>query len=174
MTKEEFLAYVARLDRTQGNYLGTLLPKNVARRNELLWRVDDNFISLFKYLIDEGFAVYVHEILRKRRRGKHKNGRLLKQFAHIWLPQLNLAIRFSPAPTNDGSDIRVKSFIYTSRPNIFCCVVHSEDDAVSKIREAIPRIREYKKRTPRLGVIHEIIKPQPKKKRARIVTSEKI
>ena len=174
MKKEEFLAYIARLDKTQGNYEGTLLPKNVARRNRLIWRAGQNVIDLFEYLINEGFAVYAYEILRKRRRGKHKRGKMLKQFAHIWLPQLNLAIRFTEKETNDGTDARLKSFIFSSKENIFCCVVNKGDDSVEKIKNWIPLIRKYKKETPRLGVIHEIIKPTPKKKRARIVNSEKI
>lgn len=174
MTKEEFLAYVARLDKTQGNYEGTLLSKNVERRNKLLWRVDDNFIALFEYLIKEGFVVYVHEILRKRRQGKRKEGRILKQFAHLWLPQLNLAIRFTPSEKPSSSDKRLKSFIYATRENFFCCVINRGDDAVEKISSSIPLIRKYKKETPRLGVIPNIIKPIPKKKRTRIVTSEKI
>lgn len=171
MNKMEFLAQVAKLDRTQGNYSSTKIEKYAKKREKLLWGVDDRFLLLYEYLVNEGFAVYVFEILRKRRKVRKSEGRMMHQFAHIWLPQLNLAIRFSPVK-NGEADNRLKTFIISSQKNFFTCVVNSDDNAVKKIREAIPRIRQYQRETPRLGVMRDIVKPQ-KKVRARIVKVEK-
>lgn len=173
MNKIEFLGEIARLDKTQGNYSSTKIEKFSKKREKLLWGVDDRFISLYEYLVNNGFTVYVFEILRKRRNVRKSVGRMMHQFAHIWVPQLNLAIRFSPVKKGDV-DHRLKTFIISSQKNFFTCVVNSGDDSIKKISEAIPRIRQYQQDTPRLGVMRDIIKPKPKKKRARIIIKEKI
>lgn len=164
MNKIEFLADVARMDKTQGNYSSTKLDRFWARREKMLWDADDRFIALYEYLRNEGFDVYVFEILRRRTKNRKSIGRMMRQFAHIWLPQLNLVIRFSPVKKGER-DIRLKNFILTTRRNFFTCVVNVDDDAVKKIRMSIPFIKVYKKETPRLGAMNDVVRP---KKRDRI------
>lgn len=172
MNKLEFLAEVARLDKVQGNYSSTKLERFAPRREELLWGVSDEFIALFEYLRKEGYDVYVFEILRKRTHNRSSIGVMMHQFAHIWLPQLNLAIRFSPVKKGE-KDGRLRNFIISSRKNFFTCVVNNGDDAVKKIRMAIPLIKVYKKETPRLGAMKDIVKPK-KRERIRMTTTEKV
>lgn len=172
MNKLEFLAEVARLDKVQGNYSSTKLEQFASRREKLLWSVDDEFIALFEYLRKERYDVYVFEILRKRTTNRRSTGRMMHQFAHIWLPQLNLAIRISPVKKGE-KDGRLRNFIISSRENFFTCAVNKGDDAVKKIRMAIPLIKVYKKETPRLGVMKDIVKPK-KRERIRIATTEKV
>lgn len=169
MTKLEFLATVAHLDKRQGNYEGTLTPKWRQRREQGLWSVDDRFIFLFEYLTNIGYKVYVYEILTRLKKGSGKN---MERMAHMWIPELNLAIRFSDKPRGEY-DSKQKYFLMQAKHFFYCGVVHPEtEDVLEYVEDLIERVKLYSKDNSKRGVKNNIV--IHKRKRTHIVKSQKV
>lgn len=184
MTKESFLSSVALHDRLKGNYRETLTDKHKEQRNTMLNATSDRFIILYEHLVRSGYNVFVHEVLsgesprtlppHKRRRGyNHPKPISFGRFAHIWLPELNIAIRF--CHTEYGiKNVRLGQFLNNSKPYCFLCVISPSDDPIEKFEKIYSDIRGYieKGTANKKGVANTLVVPE-RKKRKRISTAEK-
>lgn len=184
MTKEEFLASVALSDKTKGNYEYTLQPHIVEQRNKRLWQATERFIALYEYLVKAGYNVFVQEMLahykeidwtkRRKKRGPLPKPRSFGRFAHMYIPELNLAIRFTHIEKG-GYDPNLGKFIYRSRPYCYICVINPDEDAVEKFRSVRDKVKEYARgETPKKGIAKNLIVPKPKVKRRRMVVSQRV
>lgn len=183
MTKESFLASVALHDKTKGNYKHTLEPNTVEERNERLWNADGRFISLYEYLNRAGYNVFVYEILgfykkidwskrNKKRKSLLPAPRSMGRFAHMYIPELNLAIRFTFVEHGEY-DKRLGQFIHQSRDYVYTCVINPSDDVVEKFRSVRDKVKEYARGdSPKKGIARTLVVPE-RKKRARITTTQK-
>lgn len=172
MTKIEFLASVANADKTQGNYADTLVPSVMEKRGERLWGFDDRFISVYEHLLDRGFKVFVCEVLRKNK--KWRKYKFIKGFAHLWLPEINLAIRYSHTDAFEENK-KLKEFLHGASRFIYAGVINKDtEDPISYVDDLIERVFEYSKTPTKRGIKSVLVKPKPKKKRARIVGAQKV
>lgn len=172
MTKLEFLASVANADKTQGNYEDTLKPDNWKEREARIWGFDERFISVYDYLVDRGFKVFVCEVLRKNK--KWRKHRFIKGFAHLWLPEVNLAIRYSHNE-HMVTDRKLKEFLIGASRYVYAGVINKDtEDPIAYVDDLIERVFEYSKTPTKRGVKGKIIKPKPKKKRARMIGAQKV
>ena len=184
MTKEQFLTQVALHDKYKGNYRETLDEYRFIERTSKLNRVDDRLIGLYSYLTKNNYNVFVYEILSgeapdivkqsyaRMNRRPPKPG-CFGRFAHLWIPELNMAIRFCNKPYGER-DEKLGQFIYNSRDYCFLCVISPEDDPVEKFEKVLMDIQEYKKRgtANKRGIADTLVVPA-RKKRARITTTKK-
>lgn len=171
MTKLEFLASVAQADKTQGNYSDTMKEEWWGERSKRLWGFDDRFISVYEHLLDRGFKVFVCEILRKKKRSGHRM--TICKFAHLWLPEVNLAIRYSHTTLAEGNK-SLKRFLTSASKYVYAGVINKDtEDPIAYVDDLIDRVFEYRKTPTKKGVKDTIVKPKPKKKRARIVSAQK-
>lgn len=184
MTKESFLSSVALHDRLKGNYRETLTDKNKRQREYKLQAATERFIALYEYLVKQGYNVFVHEVLsgdnprllppHKRRRGYIPPKPIsFGRFAHIWLPELNIAIRF--CHTEYGiKNTELGRFISQSRKYCFLCVINNSDDPIEKFKKIYSDIQGYIEQgtADKKGVANTLVVPV-RKKRTRISTIEK-
>lgn len=171
MTKLEFLASVANADKTQGNYADTLVKEVWETRESRIWGFDDRFIAVYEHLLNRGFKVFVCEVLRKNKKWrKHK---FIKGFAHLWLPEIKLAIRYSH--TNAFEDNKkLKEFLHGASKFIYAGVINADtEDPIAYVDDLIDRVFEYSKTPTKRGIKSVLVIPKPKKKRARIVSAQK-
>lgn len=172
MTKLEFLASVAKLDKTQGNYADTLEHDKWVEREKHLWSFDERFISVYEHLLDRGFKVFVCEVLRKNKKW-HKY-KFIKGFAHLWLPEIKLAIRYNHLASFEYNK-KQKDFLCGAQRFIYAGVISKDtEDPISYVDDLIKRVFEYSKTPTKRGVKGVIVKPKPKKKRTRIVSAQKV
>lgn len=183
MTKESFLLSVALHDKTKGNYEYTLLPHTVEERNNRLWDADERFIALYEYLNKAGYNVFVYEVLayykkidwskrKKKRKSLLPKPRSMGRFAHMYIPELNLAIRFTPVEFGEY-DRHLGQFIHQSREYVYLCVINPSDDVVEKFRNVRDRVKEYARGdAPKRGIARNLVVPE-RKKRARITNTER-
>ena len=183
--KELFISSVAQHDKLKGNYKDTLKPKNKQKRSEYLANADDRLIALYNYLVDDGYDVFVYEVLcgesprlkpiHERRRGYNPpKPKCFGRFAHIWLPEVNIAIRFSNVEYG-MKDGKLGQFLHQSRDYCYICVINPSDDPVAKFENISSNILGYKKNgtANKKGVLNTIVIPE-RKKRARISISTKV
>lgn len=172
MNKIEFLASVANADKTQGNYADTLQADVWAERENRLWGFDDRFISVYEHLLNRGFKVFVCEVLRKNKKWrKHK---FIKGFAHLWLPEIKLAIRYSHT-TRDEGNRKLKEFLHGASKFIYAGVINIDtQDPIAYVDDLIERVFEYSKTPTKRGIKSVLVKPKPKKKRARMIGAQKV
>lgn len=172
MNKIEFLASVANADKTQGNYADTLQPDVWAERENRIWGFDERFIAVYEHLLDRGFKVFVCEVLRKNK--KWRKYKFIKGFAHLWLPEINLAIRYNHL--NSFEDNRkLKDFLCGAKRFVYAGVISKDTaDPIAYVDDLIERVFEYHKTPTKRGIKSVLIKPKPKKKRARIVGAQRV
>jgi hypothetical protein len=172
MNKIEFLASVANADKTQGNYADTLQADVWAERENRLWGFDDRFISVYEHLLNRGFKVFVCEVLRKNKRDRHR--KKVKGFAHLWLPEIKLAIRYSHTTREEGNR-KLKAFLLDASRFVYTGVINRDtEDPIAYIDDLIERVFEYSKTPTKRGLKSVLVKPKPKKKRARMVGAQKV
>jgi hypothetical protein len=184
MTKESFLSSVALHDRLKGNYRETLTDKHAQQRKIMLDATTERFIGLYEHLVKAGYNVFVHEMLsgenprilppHKRRRGYIPPKPIsFGRFAHIWLPELNIAIRF--CHTEYGiKNMHLGQFLNNSKPYCFLCVISPGDDPIEKFEKIHSDIKGYiaQGTANKKGVANTLVVPE-RKKRKRISTTEK-
>ena len=184
MTKDQFLASVALHDKIKGNYKETLMPARNKHRGYKLQQASRRLIDLYEYLTKIGYDVFVHELLSgdlsdtvkymyKRRGLKIPKPASFGRFAHLWIPEENIAIRFSNVPYG-VRDEKLGQFINNSRPYCFLCVINPEDDPAEKFEKIFKDIKGYKSKGTgtKRGVADTLVVPV-RKKRARITTTQK-
>lgn len=184
MTKDQFLASVALHDKIKGNYKETLMPARHRHREYKLQQATRRLIDLYEYLTNVGYDVFVHELLSgdlsetvkymyTRRGLKIPKPSCFGRFAHLWIPEINMAIRF--CNTRYGvRDEKLGQFINNSRPYCFLCVINPEDDPAEKFEKVLSDIDRYKKQgtANKRGVADTLVVPV-RKKRVRLTTLQK-
>lgn len=184
MTKEQFLKNVLLHDKTKGNYKETLNPARYKHRTYKLHQVSTRLIDLYDYLTNIGYDVFVHELLSgdlsdtakymyKRRGLKIPKPSSFGRFAHLWIPEENIAVRFCNVPYG-VRDEKLGQFINNSRPYCFLCVINPEDDPAEKFEKILKDIKGYKAKgtATKRGVADTLIVPV-RKKRTRLTTMQK-
>lgn len=166
MTKDDFLKKIELLDKKQGNYKET--TNVMAERQERLQQETQQFIDVFEHLINKGYKVYVQELLCG-------NGLKSKprRWSHLWLPEINTTIRFTPRPSCEIHEIKAKfmlaRYIKSHRPYCYTFVIQP-DSTLDYVDEKIEYCKEFYNKDLRKGIVNDIVVPQ-KKKRARIKTT---
>lgn len=95
------------------------------------------------------------------------------KFAHLWLPEVNLAIRYSHTTLAEGNK-SLKRFLTSASKYVYAGVINKDtEDPIAYVDDLIDRVFEYRKTPTKKGVKDTIVKPKPKKKRARIVSAQK-
>ena len=128
--------------------------------------------SVYEHLLDRGFKVFVCEVLRKNKKWrKHK---FIKGFAHLWLPEIKLAIRYSHTTREEGNR-KLKAFLLDASRFVYTGVINRDtEDPIAYIDDLIERVFEYSKTPTKRGLKSVLVKPKPKKKRARMVGAQKV
>ena len=172
MTKMEFLASVDKADKTQGNYADTLVKEVWEERANRIWGFDDRFISVYEHLLDRGFKVFVCEVLRKNKKWrKHK---FIKGFAHLWIPEIKLAIRYSHT-ARDEENRKLKEFLHGASKFVYAGVINRDtQDPIAYVDDLIERVFEYSTTPTKRGIKSVLVKPKPKKKRTRMMGAQKV